>query len=176
MDTDESSRARAARNAPGGLAVLGGLSDAITGGARAAAANSLGWPGDLEKMLVETTGADANRTAPALSQPGPGVPTAGRATAFPTSAEIGALLPSATHFSMPPGTNSFETLGGFAGASPKQLGRVVRAVRSELAPVAERLKGLAPTFSARGGVETGDNSARDALQAALKQALTRNTP
>src|SRR6267142_2143065 len=50
---NDGSRVRAQAHAPPFSSIFGGLADMLSGAARGAAKTTLGWPGDLERLLGE---------------------------------------------------------------------------------------------------------------------------
>lgn len=120
VDPQEGSAARAKRNAPGFMDAMGALSDMVTGAAHGAASATLGWPGDLEGLLSDLTGAR----------------TPGESTFFPTTKQVSSVLPSGTQFSVPSERNPYTAIGENAPLGP---GTAAKGARGALEAVAEAL-------------------------------------
>lgn len=124
--------------------VIGAFSDMVTGAARGAAKATLGWPGDLERLMSsqvpEALGAAYNAppgerlgaTAEAFER------TAKAPTLFPTMEDVGNALPQATRFApTKSGANPFEALTEFTPFSPAQVGKTAKFGLSKAREIAD---------------------------------------
>lgn len=127
----ESPNARRARLAPGPLSAAGALSDLITAGFRGAAKTSLGWPGDIERLVGDTlpeiagsyrSGAplewNLQNALSALDR------TKNNHTILPSSEDLDRWLPPATTFSVPQKQNPMGSIAEWAALTPGQVGKV----------------------------------------------------
>lgn len=129
----ESLRAQTAQRAPRFTSALEALADLVSGGARGVARTSLGWPGDLERLLAAQVPevVEGYRAGAPLGWNLRGAGEAlGRTehapTILPNSEDLGRWLPGATQFSIPAGQNPMETIAGNAFLTPRQVASAVK--------------------------------------------------
>jgi hypothetical protein len=156
MGSRQRAQRQIAAQGPMMVQAAGGLSDLLTGAVRSVAKTSLGWPGSLEAMLVDATGADGPQGLSGLVAKQP------TKTFFPTIEDIDKVLPNATNFQIPTGQNVGEDLGQWLAFSPGQVARGARAVgRAALEAADQILQPGARWGAQRGAVRMPGGNFRD---------------